>query len=141
MASAATATIVNSLNSMAGALDCVGQFADRPVAAGVPRRLRAMRLRPLPGEAGVIGQRIFVLCAGIALPACGTGQDQPGRCGEQRPAKRAQARSVAPVFLPTSATILATAASISASVSVRSRGCRVTAIATDFEPSGTPAPR
>ena len=38
----------------------------------------------------------------------------------------------------TSATILALTASISASVRVRSTGCRRTAIATDFEPSGTP---
>src|SRR5580704_17120262 len=49
-------------------------------------------------------------------------------------------RKVAPVFFETSATILATAASISASVNVRSRGCKVTVIATDFAPSGRPLP-
>ena len=52
-----------------------------------------------------------------------------------------QPRNVAPVFLDTSDTILATVASISASVSVRSRGCRVTWMATDFAPSGRPSPR
>jgi len=52
-----------------------------------------------------------------------------------------QPRNAAPVFRDTSDTILATAASISASVSVRSRGCRVTWMATDFAPSGRPSPR
>jgi len=47
---------------------------------------------------------------------------------------------IAPVFSATSATIRPATASISASVSVLSRGCRVTAIAIDFLPSGTPEP-
>ncbi len=49
-------------------------------------------------------------------------------------------RSVAPVFLPASATIFCATASISASVSVFSRGCNVTATPIDFLPSGTPTP-
>ena len=47
---------------------------------------------------------------------------------------------LAPVFLATSATILPATASISASVKVLSRGCKVTPIATDFLPSGMPLP-
>ena len=54
-------------------------------------------------------------------------------CGEQQSA--AQARSVAPVAFATASTIRREAASISSSVSVRSRGCSVTSIATDFRPS------
>ncbi|KAF2991307.1 hypothetical protein MJC1_01656 [Methylocystis sp. MJC1] len=49
-------------------------------------------------------------------------------------------RSVAPVFLLASATIFCATASISASVSVFSRGWSVTATPTDFLPSGTPTP-
>lgn len=49
-------------------------------------------------------------------------------------------RSAPPVRLATSATILAASASISASVMVRSRGWRVTAIATDFLPGAMPCP-
>jgi hypothetical protein len=45
-------------------------------------------------------------------------------------------RRLAPVFLVTSAMILLLTASISASVKVFSRGCKVTAMATDFFPSG-----
>ncbi len=51
-----------------------------------------------------------------------------------------QARSTPPVRLPTSATILAASASISASVMVLSRGCKVTAIAIDFLPGSMPWP-
>jgi len=47
---------------------------------------------------------------------------------------------LAPVFLATSATILPAAASISASVKVFPRGCKVTDMATDFLPSGMPLP-
>ncbi len=47
---------------------------------------------------------------------------------------------LAPVFFATSATILPAAASISASVRVFSRGCKVTEMATDFMPSGMPLP-
>ena len=52
----------------------------------------------------------------------------------------AQARSTPPVRLPTSATILAASASISASVMVLSRGCSVTAMAIDFLPGSMPWP-
>ena len=48
-----------------------------------------------------------------------------------------QVRSTPPVRLPTSATILAASASISASVMVLSRGCKVTAMAIDFLPSSS----
>jgi hypothetical protein len=50
------------------------------------------------------------------------------------------ALKVPPVRLPTSATILAATASISSSVIVFSRGCSVTAIATDFLPGSMPLP-
>ena len=50
------------------------------------------------------------------------------------------ARRTPPVRLPTSATIFAASASISASVMVRSRGCSLTAIAIDFLPGAMPAP-
>src|SRR5262249_4494541 len=49
-------------------------------------------------------------------------------------------RSTPPVALLTAATILAATASISASVSVRSTGCRVTASAIDLRPSPSAAP-
>ena len=52
-----------------------------------------------------------------------------------------QLLSVAPVFFDTSATILDIVVSISASVSVRSRGCSVTWMAIDFAPSATRSPR
>ncbi len=48
--------------------------------------------------------------------------------------------SVAPVFFATCSTIFAETASISASVSVLSVGCSVTAMATDFLPSPTCGP-
>ena len=53
---------------------------------------------------------------------------------------RTQARSVPPVFLLTSATILPASASISSSVMVFSRGWIVTAMATDFLPGSMPLP-
>jgi len=53
---------------------------------------------------------------------------------------RPHVRSVPPVLLFTSATILAATASISRSVRVFSRGWIVTAIATDFLPSSMPLP-
>ena len=52
----------------------------------------------------------------------------------------AHARSTPPVRLPTSATIFAASASISASVMVRSRGWIVTAMAIDFLPGSMPVP-
>ena len=51
-----------------------------------------------------------------------------------------QPRSVAPVALATAATIFAETASISASVRLASRGCRVTATASDTFPSGSFSP-
>jgi len=109
-------------------------FIWRSGASACPRGAR-----PVLGEAGVVGERLFETRARIRLlRRGGSGEDQRGE-GQRRSASHY--RSVAPVFLPTSATTLATAASISESVSVRSRGCSVTAIATDFCPSGTPAPR
>ena len=48
--------------------------------------------------------------------------------------------ATAPVALATCVTILPLTASISASVRVRSTGCRVTAMASDFLPPGTPVP-
>ena len=45
-----------------------------------------------------------------------------------------------PVFFVTSATILPATCSISTSVKVFSRGCKVTATPTDFLPCGMPAP-
>jgi len=60
-----------------------------------------------------------------------------------RPSSRTQARYVLrlpPVAFVTAAMIFCEIASISASVSVRSRGCSRTAMASDFFPSGTPLP-
>ena len=54
------------------------------------------------------------------------------RRARRRTGSSASQRSVAPVFLPTSVTIFVIVASISASVSVRSRGCKVTDTATDL---------
>ena len=63
--------------------------------------------------------------------AAATGATRPGT----RPDGGAsQPRSVPPVAFSTAATILPPTASISASVSVRSRGWRVTAMATDALP-------
>ena len=52
-----------------------------------------------------------------------------------------QPRSTAPVALETAATMRSPTASISASVRVASRGCRVTQSATDFLPSPSSGPR
>ena len=97
-----------------------------------------VRLRTVAREAGVVGERLLEPGAGrVVRPR----QRRRGRegCREEQGAQ-GYALSVAPVRLVTSATIRPTAASISASVSVRSRGCRVTVIATDFAPSGRPLP-
>ena len=61
-----------------------------------------------------------------------------GSSGVKRPLPHP--RSFAATALAAAATIFPDSASISASVSVRSRGCTVTSTATDFDPSGTPAP-
>src|SRR5262245_5509377 len=54
--------------------------------------------------------------------------------------QQVQPRSAPPVRLPTSATILAATASISGSVIVLSRGCKVTAMAIDFLSGSMPLP-
>src|SRR6516165_6976420 len=54
--------------------------------------------------------------------------------------RKSYPRKVAPVFLPTSATIFVQTASISASVRLFSTGCSVTAMASETCPSGTPLP-
>jgi hypothetical protein len=56
------------------------------------------------------------------------------------PLKSSHARSAPPVRLLTSATILPASASISSSVIVFSRGCSVTAMATDFLSASIPLP-
>ena len=73
--------------------------------------------------------------------------ERAGRCGREaarRPRQagvsRYHALNTPPVRLPTSATILAATASISWSVMVFSRGCKVTAIAIDFLPGSMPLP-
>ena len=107
------------------------------------------RLGPMAGEAGVVSQRLLIFRTGrvglnrVVLGACAArerseNQRQNHECSAHR--HWPHPRSVAPVFFETSATILAIAASISASVSVRSRGCNVTLIAIDFAPSGRPWP-
>ena len=109
-------------------------------------------LRPMTGQASVVGERLLIFRAGrvglarvgLARIGAGAARDRSDRQrqGHERSAyrHRPHPRSVAPVFFETSATILAIAASISASVSVRSRGCKVTLIAIDFAPSGRPLP-
>ena len=64
----------------------------------------------------------------------------PARRPAIREAAAGYARSTPPVRFATSATILAASASISASVMVLSRGCKVTAIAIDFFPGSMPVP-
>lgn len=104
-----------------------------------------MRDRPEGGKALIISIRRLDFLA-IA--------DRAGRGGERRgektDAQQTEQRdgaskilhplSVAPVLFWTSAMILAAIASISASVRVLSRGCRVTAIAIDFLPGGISPP-
>lgn len=123
-----------------------------PRVAGVRGRRftrigRHPRLRPVTGEAGVVGKRVLESSAGRIVRMGGSdrraGQKDTceGRAFRQPPAsERSYPRRTAPVFFPTSATMRPMAASISASVSVRSVGCKVTVIATDFAPSGRPAP-
>jgi hypothetical protein len=95
----------------------------------------------------IISERIFELGAGGVVfgarrRAGQSNHDQAGGgCKIScmfRSSDHPYPRKAAPVFFPTSATIFATTASISASVRVRSRGCNVTAMATDLWPSGTP---
>jgi len=118
----------------------VRRAADGPQSFPVGRSGARFRgARTVLGETRVVGERLLEPPARIRpLRRCRSGEEEDER-SQIRGAPRH--RSVAPVFLLTSATTLAMTASISASVSVRSRGCNVTAIATDFEPSGTPAPR
>lgn len=91
------------------------------------------QLKPQPPPLGRSADSRETLSSGdpskrrIALP----GDD--GCCGPYP-------RSTPPVFLLTSATIRAATASISSSVSVFSRGCRVTAMASDFLLSSMPLP-
>jgi hypothetical protein len=107
------------------------------------------RLGPMAGEASVVGERLLIFRAGrvgltrVVLGACAArDRGDRQRQNHERSAHRhwSHPRSVAPVFFETSATILEIAASISASVSVRSRGCSLTLIAIDFAPSGRPLP-
>src|SRR5271166_2905497 len=101
------------------------------------------RLGSVTGEARVVGKRLLKFRAGrVVLCRCAArARDDPkDEKQERNPRHRFHPRRVAPVFLETSATILAIAASISASVRVRSRGRKVTLIATDFVPSGSPMP-
>ena len=121
-----------------------------PTLSGAFRLYRArMRsggvgLRSVPSKTGVVGHRILILGAGRIVFGHGApgrrqgGQAKRNCCGARGQAP--QLRSAAPVRLETSATIFDIAASISASVRVRSRGCSITWMAIDFEPSGTPSP-
>src|SRR5262249_33076864 len=69
------------------------------------------------------------------IPTIFVGARREDDTGEPRPASQgAHARRAPPVRLLTSATIFVATASISWSVIVFSRGCRVTAIAIDFLP-------
>ena len=89
-----------------------------------------VRFRSVPSQTGVIGHRLLILGAGWVV----FGKRAPGwREGDHEKRKgcgasghRRQLRSAAPVRFETSATIFDIAASISTSVSVRSRGCSVT---------------
>ncbi len=104
----------------------------------------AVCLWSVTGETRVVGERLLIFRAGRVVLA----ESRARRRGERRYkdqkrgalGHRLHPRRVAPVFFETSATILAIAASISASVNVRSRGCSLTLIAMDFEPSGRPLP-
>jgi len=103
-------------------------------------------MRPVSRQAGVVGERLLELRAGsIVLRARRRADQQSAEADSQHERvthrRFPYRRNVAPVLFATSATILATTASISASVSVRSRGCNVTEIATDLQPSGNPGPR
>jgi hypothetical protein len=113
-------------------------------------RLRCAGMRPdivrlgsVPGKTGVVGHRLLVLGAGWIVFRQGApcrrqvGEAKSNRCGARI---HRQLRSLAPVRLETSDTIFDIAASISASVRVRSRGCRITWMAIDFDPSGRPSP-
>jgi len=103
-----------------------------------------IRLGPVSGETGVVGHRLLILGARrivLGLDARGrrqSGEAKRNRCGA--PGHRPQLRRTASVRLDASATIFDIAASISASVRVRSRGCRITWMAMDFDPSGKPSP-
>ena len=120
---------------------------------GPARLAHGSRRRRSPSARGWRGRRCRRAAPGIwrrpgridrvVLGACAArDRGDRQRQSHERSAHRhwSHPRSVAPVFFETSATILAIAASISASVSVRSRGCRVTLIAIDFAPSGRPLP-
>ena len=77
-------------------------------------------------------------CAGLLL----TGPPRPARprIRGSRLFSKLHPLRLAPVFFVTSAMILPAARSISDSVRVFPRGCRVTEIATDFLPSAMPLP-
>jgi hypothetical protein len=119
-------------------------------ALGRCDRARRMRGRPLGRQTLVVGERIDDFCAGGIILGARRGAAQRGQSGKakdeadmylmSRASPHPYPRKAAPVFLATSATILAIAASICASVKVPSRGCSITAIATDLWPPGTPCP-
>ena len=127
-----------------GSLLLMGRSARRPSPIG--RRCPRMRadegLRCLVKEAPKLVP-LFV-CPDPLLSQHPLTAPPTGRSGSLFLRGRASSclhpRKVAPVFLVTSATTLPITASISVSVKVFSRGCKVTLTATDFLPSGMPVP-
>src|SRR5579883_639209 len=117
-----------------------------PVAAvGAGRHRRQtmfVRNRTELGETAVIGIRLLDLLAILdRLCGCNRSRAKASRgCGNHHARSHIHPLKVAPVLSATCVTIFAATASISASVNVRSRGCKVTAMATDFLPAGTPVP-
>ena len=126
----------------------------RSARSGIPnparRRAPAAELaaapRPHCRQTDVVADRLRGGFTPAASGASGSGVAREAhaltrqRQGREISAARNQARKLPPVFLVTSATILAATASISWSVRVFSRGWIVTAIATDFLPSSMPLP-
>ena len=112
-----------------------------------PARMRPdlIRFGSVPGKTGVVRHRVLILRARRIVFGVGasrrrqSGEAKRDRCGAR--GHRLQLRRLAPVLFDTSATIFDIAASISASVRVRSRGCRISWMAIDFAPSGRPSPR
>lgn len=114
---------------------------ERAIASG-----KGLESRPPFAQATLAGGFLFACCADTRREGkCAIGDARPREPHRQREHDRQRPqgevlrlypRSVAPVALATAATTFCATASISASVSVFSRGCSVTSMARLTLPSG-----
>ena len=115
------ATVQTALNNNGAQLNVDGHMGPKTAAA-----LKAFQKQHKLKVTGKAGRRDVESVGCVAA-------SRMSRCAGHQ-------RSVAPVAFATAATTFSLAASISASVSVRSRGWNTTSIASDFLPDGRRSP-